>query len=170
MKCNFCGAECPDDSTYCDQCGSVLDKGASNTNNQNFVKEESVSTESTESTVPTEPVVPRVVMTEDPGKNNGMIGMILGIAALVIGPILSCICFCLGSIFPIGLAVGGIVVSKMAEKTSKEAGFENKNAKYGFILSIAAIAVSIIVPILYFVFSFILGLGSLGIMESLYSY
>ncbi|MBD5784912.1 hypothetical protein IF650_01845 [Cellulosimicrobium terreum] len=51
---------------------------------------------------------------EDPGKTLGIVGFVLAFVC----------------------AVAGIIVSAIAKKKSREAGFDNQLAKWGFILSI----------------------------------
>jgi len=66
---------------------------------------------------------------EDPGKTLGIVGFVLAFV----------------------FAVAGIVVSAIARKKSREAGFDNQLAKWGLILSIVFTALGVIGWTLYFV-------------------
>jgi len=66
---------------------------------------------------------------EDPGKTLGIVGFVLAFV----------------------FAIAGIVVSAIARKKSKEAGFDNQLAKWGLILSIVFTALGVIGWTLYFV-------------------
>jgi preprotein translocase subunit SecG len=66
---------------------------------------------------------------EDPGKTLGIVGFVLAFV----------------------FAVAGIVVSAIARKKSREAGFDNQLAKWGLILSIVFTAIGAIGWILYIV-------------------
>ena len=66
---------------------------------------------------------------EDPGKTLGIVGFVLAFV----------------------VSVAGIVVSAIARKKSKEAGFDNQLAKWGLILSIIFTVLGVIVGIIYFV-------------------
>ena len=66
---------------------------------------------------------------EDPGKTLGIVGLVLAFV----------------------FSIAGIVVSAIARKQSREAGFDNQLAKWGLILSIVFTALGVIVGILYFV-------------------
>jgi hypothetical protein len=112
----------------------------------------------TEETVAPVEEAPAVeVPTVDPGAQKGNIAMILGIVALALGALCSCLAACLGGALPFILAIVGIVMGTMAMKASKEAGFDNKKAKIGLILSIAAIVVIVIFIILNAILGGIIG-------------
>ncbi len=64
---------------------------------------------------------------EDPGKTLGIVGFVLAFV----------------------FAVAGIVVSAIARKKSKEAGFDNQLAKWGLILSIVFTVLWVIGVIIY---------------------
>jgi hypothetical protein len=66
---------------------------------------------------------------EDPGKTLGIVGFVLAFF----------------------VSIAGIVVSAIARKKSREAGFDNQLAKWGLILSIIFTVLSVIGGILYFV-------------------
>lgn len=65
---------------------------------------------------------------EDPGKTLGIVGFVLAFLAPVVG----------------------IILSAIAKKKSREAGFENELAKWGLILSIVFTVLSVIAVVLYF--------------------
>ena len=100
---------------------------------------------------------PADVPAVDPGAQKGNIAMILGIVALALGALCSCLAACLGGALPFILAIVGIVMGTMAMKASKEAGFDNKKAKIGLILSIAAIVVIVIFIIINAIMGGIIG-------------
>ena len=66
---------------------------------------------------------------EDPGKTLGIVGFVLAFV----------------------FAIAGIVVSAIAKKKSREAGFENDLAKWGLILSIVFTVLTVVGVILYVV-------------------
>ncbi|UKJ62859.1 DUF4190 domain-containing protein [Cellulosimicrobium cellulans] len=66
---------------------------------------------------------------EDPGKTLGIVGFVLAFV----------------------FAIAGIVVSAIARKKSKEAGFDNQLAKWGLILSIIFTVLGVIGTIIYIV-------------------
>lgn len=84
----------------------------------------------------------------DPGKSGGKTALILGIVALALGTICSCLLACLGGIIPLGCAIAGIIVGSQAMKKSQAAGFTNSQAKTGVILSAVAIGVIVIFVII----------------------
>jgi hypothetical protein len=78
---------------------------------------------------------------EDPGKTLGIVGFVLAFL----------------------FSVAGIVVSAIAKKKSREAGFDNQLAKWGLILSIIFTVLGAIVWILYFVvFAALIASGDLS--------
>ena len=99
----------------------------------------------------------------DPGLSLGKISLVLGIIALVSGTICSCIFACLGGSLPFVCAVVSIVISILALNKSKDAGFTNKKATTGLILSIA----TIIVIIIFVIFNGILGAAMRPILEEI---
>ncbi|RXR22740.1 hypothetical protein EQW78_15240 [Oerskovia turbata] len=79
---------------------------------------------------------------EDPGKTLGIVGFILAFVC----------------------AVAGIVVSAIAKKKSREAGFDNQLAKWGLVLSIVFTVIGFVGAILYFVL--IVALAASGELSS----
>ena len=147
MICKFCGMDV-EPAEVCSACGAPL-------------------TEETVAPVEEAPIaetpaeeVPADVPAVDPGAQKGTIALILGIAALALGALCSCLAACLGGILPFILAVVGIVMGSLAMKASKEAGFDNKKAKIGLILSIAAIVVIVFFIIINAVLGGIMGAAS----------
>ena len=114
-----------------------------------------------EPAAPAAPVAPNA--TVDPGKNGGLISMILGIVGLALGSICSCLLACLGGILPLACAITGLVLGIQAKKKSAEAGFKNTQAQIGMILSIVAI----VVIFLFIIVNAILG-GILFASESIH--
>ena len=80
----------------------------------------------------------------DPGKQQGTTALVLGIVALSLGTICSCLFACLGGLIPLVCAIIGLVLGKSAMSKSQAAGFENKQAKTGMILSIIAIVIIVV--------------------------
>ena len=136
MNCPFCNAEISAEDKICPTCGAP-------------VNEETA--EVAEAPVAETPAV-------DPGKKLGLIAMIVGIAGLALGAILSCACACLGAVLPALAAVAAIVLGVLAMKKSKDAGFSNKQALVGIITGGAAIVVIIVFIILNAVLGGAMGL------------
>ena len=76
---------------------------------------------------------------EDPGKTLGIVGVILAFV----------------------VSVAGIIVSAIARKKSREAGFDNQLAKWGLILSIIFTAVGT----LYVVFVIVVAIAAISTGE-----
>lgn len=129
MLCRNCGNLIADDATFCNACGA----------NQQPAPQEPVY-------APQQPVYTPSV--EDPGKSQGTAAFILGICSLSVGTICSCLLAFLGGLLPLIAAIVGIIMGKKGMDASAAAGFENKKAKTGMILSIVAIAVIIVFIIL----------------------
>ena len=108
------------------------------------------------------PAEETAVAAVDPGEGMGKASFVLGIISLAAGAVCSCIAACLGGAAPLICGIVGIVLSIMATNKSKAAGFENKKAKTGLILSIAGIAVILV----FIVINAILGVGMGAIMAN----
>jgi hypothetical protein len=80
---------------------------------------------------------------EDPGKTLGIVGFVLAFVC----------------------AIAGIIVSAIAKKKSREAGFDNQLAKWGLILSIIFTVLGVIVSALY-----VIGIVALAASGELSSY
>ena len=78
----------------------------------------------------------------DPGKTLGIISMILGIVAVLLNSVCSCIPLlgCVTTVIAIIAAIAGAVLGFIAMSKSKAAGFKNTLALVGVILSIASVA------------------------------
>ena len=94
-----------------------------------------------------EEIAPETVTT-DPGKTLGIIALVLGIVSLVLGTVCNCFFGCLGGLVPAAIAIAGIVCGALGMKKSKEAGFSNKLALVGLILSIATFVVAFVIFII----------------------
>jgi hypothetical protein len=151
MTCPSCGNAYVE-GKFCNVCGADL---AAN-------EEPVIPTDDTIIEQPTEAV--DTVPTEDPGKMLGMISLILGIVSLVLGTICSCLAACLGGILPSLIAIAGVVCGILAMNKSKAAGFKNKFAMIGVILSGATIAV----VLLFIIGNAILGGVFSALMNSSY--
>jgi hypothetical protein len=127
MICNNCGCEV--NGEYCNNCGARVDYNAE-LNVDNSVNAEIVTP------------------AKDPGKGLGIASLVLGIVAIAFGTICSCLAACLGGFLPLVCGIVGIVLGVLANKKSKQAGFNNKLAKIGMILSIVACALIVLFIIL----------------------
>ncbi len=91
-----------------------------------------------------------------PGKGTGIAAMILGIIALAFSTIFACCgLICLsgnGLLFtiPISFLSGlvGFILAIISKKAAKKAGFKNKMANIGFILSLISLIISVVVFLL----------------------
>lgn len=138
MVCKSCGAAIADDALFCTSCGAAVAE-------ETAVETVPAGDASVEATVETTNyTVEDAAEPVDPGKTFGLISMICGIVALVLGALGSCVCACFGGSLPFIAGVAGIVFGILGMNKSKAAGIENKQAKLGLILSIAGLAVIII--------------------------
>lgn len=141
MFCKNCGNEVQE-GNFCTNCGTKAE--AVNTTETIVQKVDAVeSTPAVESA----PVVNNNTNTnnatpaQDPGDKQGNIALILGIIALALGSLCSCLFACLGGIAPLGCGIAGVIIGLKAMNASKAAGFKNNKALVGLILSIVAIVI-----------------------------
>lgn len=132
MICNHCNQYNPDGAAFCENCGAPLTAAPT------------VNTDIPQVTPTPDYSAPAANPNVDPGKSQGTIALILGIVSLVLGTICSCLLACLGGILPLIAAIIGVILGKSAMNKSQAAGFENKQAKTGMILSIIAIVVIVV--------------------------
>ena len=156
MFCQTCGTPIEEGAKACTVCGTFVE----NTTPVVTTNPEPVYS----APINTTPSTPTV----DPGQSDGKTSVILGIVALAMGTICSCLAACLGGFVPLVCAVVSIVMGTQAMNKSKAAGFENKQAKLGVTLSIVAIAVIFIFIIVNAVIGGIL--GATGAYDSYYYY
>ena len=130
MICKNCGATLAPNTVFCTHCGAKVETET----------QQPASTPVTEQTFETQIEQPAV----DPGKTKGTLALVFGIIAIAGGAICSCFFACLGGFVPLIFGVLGIVFGIMGNNASKAAGFENKSAKIGMILSIVGIALIIL--------------------------
>lgn len=144
MYCKNCGALNAEDVAFCANCGAEMQ-----------AEVEAPVVESAYEPVEAPAAEPVVVEQEakDPGKTLGIVSLILGIAAIVLGTVCSCGCACLGSILPCVLAVVGIILGIIGMNKSKAAGFSNKLALIGIILS----GVSVLVMVIFVIINAVIG-------------
>ena len=147
MLCNNCGNLLADDAAFCNACGASTNPAP-------------------EPQQPTyAPPQPTYVPTlEDPGKGMGTAALVLGICGLSLGVLCTCFLWYVGGFLPLIAAVVGIILGKMGMNKSAAAGFENKRAKTGMILSIVAVIVIVVFCLLW------IGLIALGLSEFSYYY
>ncbi len=130
MKCPVCGVEVEEGVKFCPTCGAEMEAQTP-----------------VENTASMDGELIDAAPAKDSGKIFGIVAMILGIAALAIGFVLSCSCACLGSILPMLMAIAGIVLGVVGMNMSKKAGFKNNMALVGIILSAVAIVIMIVMII-----------------------
>ena len=157
MKCQYCYAENESGAQFCTNCGAALAQ-------ETPVEEVVAAVEETpveEVIAPVEGVVE--TPAKDPGKTLGLVSLILGIAALVLGSVCSCAFACLGGSFAFALSAAAVVTGILGMNKSKAAGFKNTLALIGMILGIAALLVNVICTIIGMV-------GGAAMAESGYYY
>ena len=128
MKCNICGAELAENATCCDICGAAV---VADTLGSSFGE----------------------LPAKNPGKVLGILSLIFGIIAIVLGTICSCSCACLGSILPAIFAIVGVILGIIGMSKSKAAGFSNPLALVGLILS----GVAIVIMLLFIIINGVIG-------------
>ena len=155
MFCKTCGTPIEEGANACTVCGTYVDNPTPvETTNPQPVYSKPVDT------------VP--APTTDPGQSAGSTALAMGIVALAIGTIGSCLIGCLAGFASLVCAVIGIVMGIQAMNKSKAAGVENNDAKLGLILSIIAIALFLISIVINVVaFGFIVATGA---YDNYYSY
>lgn len=90
----------------------------------------------------------------DPGKGLGIASLVLGICGLVFSWLCSCFFTCFSGLFPLVLSVVGLILGIVGNNKSKAAGFKNTLATVGLILSIVALAITVLCMFLgFFVFA-----------------
>ncbi|MBR6514086.1 MAG: zinc-ribbon domain-containing protein [Clostridia bacterium] len=91
-----------------------------------------------------------IVAAKDPGKALGIISLILGIVGVVASP---CTCTCFGGFLPFVASIVGIILGVIGGKKSTAAGFSNKLAKIGMILSIVGVVLFVALLIVIIIFN-----------------
>lgn len=165
MLCKNCGNLIADDAAFCNACGaSTTAEPVANVPEQPVanIPEQPGYIPQQPGYVPQQPVYTPEI--EDPGKGMGTAAFVLGIVSLSVGTICTCFLWYLGGFLPLIAAIVGIVMGKMAMNKSAAAGFENKKAKTGMILSIVATIVIVVFCLLW------VALIALGFSELQYYY
>lgn len=158
MFCRNCGTELNSDTRFCPNCGTKVEAEiqqpatAPIAEDTAACQEPAVAPVETDTTTSQEPVAAPVVADTtvvqqpavDPGKGMGTAALVLGIVSLAVGILCSCLFACLGGFIPLVCGILGIVFGAKASSASKAAGFENKSAKVGLILSIIGIVMIVI--------------------------
>ena len=157
MVCPFCQAEITANDKVCPMCGAPVNEQAEE---KPEVKAEAVADCSN-------------VSATDPGKTLGLVGMIMGIASLALGLFSCCCCGgILGVVIFLVTSVVSLILSVVAGKKSRAAGFANKNAKIGTIVSAISVGILLIMTVVMIVYIAIYGLagltGLLGELDSMY--
>ena len=132
MICNSCNAENKEGSLFCENCGAALEAAAP-----------VAEVPANEPVAPVEAPV-EVVPVSDPGKTLSLVSLILGIASLLFGTICSCVFSCFGGIVPMLLGIAAIVLGILGMNKSKAAGFKNSMGLIGMILGIVTVAIVVI--------------------------
>lgn len=158
MFCRNCGTELNSDTRFCPSCGTKAETeiqqpaAAPIAEEPAACQEPAVAPVEANATPIQAPVAAPVATdttvvqqpTVDPGKGMGTAALVLGIVSLSVGILCSCLFACLGGFIPLVCGILGIVFGVKASNTSKAAGFENKSAKVGLILSIIGIVMIVI--------------------------
>lgn len=153
MNCPFCQAELSATDKQCPMCGAPISE--------------------TPAEKPETQINYDIPMDmEDPGKKMGLVGMIMGIASLVLG--LSGCCCC-GAVFGLAFialffvtSIVSLILSISASKKSKAAGYTNKNATVGIIVSAISVGVLLFLLVFAIVYLAIYGMtGGFGLLSEL---
>lgn len=123
MFCPNCGAQNPDNTAFCANCGTSFTQSAAPVYGQPAAPVYGQ---------PAYPVAPTTV----PGKGLGIASMVLGIVALVL--------FCT-SWFAVACAIVGVILGGVSLKKAKDAGMKNGMAVAGIVCSVIALAIDIII-------------------------
>ena len=142
MVCKICGANNTDDAKFCANCGEVFENVAAEQAETSFEYDPNVAS--------VEPDFNTTTVVTDPGKTFGLISMIIGIVSAVLGVACTCALGCIGGTFPALVGVAGFVLGIIGMNKSKQAGFKNKNALIGIILSGVGIGAILIITIINF--------------------
>ena len=147
MVCPFCQAELSATDKMCPMCGAPVDE---------------TPTQKPETQINYD--IPMAI--EDPGKTQGMIGMIMGIASLVLG--LSGCCCC-GAVFGLAFialffvtSIVSLILSISASKKSKAAGYTNTCATVGIIVSAVSVGILLFLLVFAIVYLAIYGIAGLS--------
>lgn len=149
MVCKNCGATLASRTVFCTHCGAKVEVETQQPYADAPVTEQIFETQIEQPAV-------------DPGKTKGTLALVFGIIAIAGGAICSCLFACLGGFVPLIFGILGIVFGIMGSNASKAAGFENKSAKIGMILSIVGIAVIILFIIANAILGAIIQSGGFG--------
>lgn len=122
MFCPNCGAQNPDNTAFCANCGTSFTQSAAPVYGQPAAP------------VYGQPVYP-VAPVANPGKGYGITSMVLGIVALVL--------FCFWYVV-IPASIVGCALAGVGLKKSKDAGMGNGMAVAGLVCSIIALAIYLI--------------------------
>lgn len=133
MFCPNCGAQNPDNTAFCANCGTNFAQSAAPVYGQPAAPVYGQPAAPVYGQ-PAYPVAPATV----PGKGLGIASMVLGIIALVL--------FCT-SWFAVACAVVGVVLGGVGLKKAKDAGMKNGMAVAGIVCSVIALAIDIIIII-----------------------
>lgn len=142
MVCPFCQAELSATDKTCPMCGAPINE---------------TPTQKPETQINYD--IPMAI--EDPGKKMGLVGMIMGIASLVLA-MFSCCCCTYASVVLLIAAVAGLVLSIIAMNKSKKVGLKNTQALVGLITSGAAILLSLVTLIYIIVMFSLYGFAALS--------
>lgn len=142
MVCPFCQAELSATDKTCPMCGAPVNE---------------TPTQKPETQINYD--IPMDI--EDPGKKMGLVGMIMGIASLVLA-MFSCCCCTYASVVILIAAIAGLVLSIIAMNKSKKVGLKNTQALVGLITSGVAILLSLVTLIYIVVMVSLYGFAALS--------
>ena len=94
-----------------------------------------------------------VEVVTDPGAGKGKAALILGIVSIALSTVCSLLSCGLTSFPAIVTSIIGMILGSSAKKLSANAGYTNKNAKIGFILSLVVLILGIIGTIVGIIFT-----------------
>ena len=147
MNCPYCNAEITAEEKICPVCGAPVNEE---------VKQEPAAE------VKTEAAEAKDTKAVNPGKTLGIVGLILGIASILLW-LTSCCCYVSIVTVPLAFIVSlvGVILNASALKKSKKAGCKNVLALIGMILSAVILALAVISLVIGIVFIALYGFAGL---------
>lgn len=158
MKCEICQAEIPENEKVCPACGAPVAEAP--------VAEEPVKEAKAAPAAP----------AKNEGKTMGIVGMCLGIGAIVLF-VLGFLggCCTMGITVPVGavvafiLAVVALILCIKAKSKSKKSGHGNVCAIIGFILSLITLIIIALISVVVLIFVLIYGVAIFAEIAAIFS-
>lgn len=161
MICNHCGNYMEDNSNFCPSCGARPEPSPQQ-NPEYAPMSQPYSDPATNQPVYNQPsydpyninpgynpAQPGMMPNgEIPGKGQGTASLILGIVGILGSSLCNCLCGCIGGAPGLICAIIGLIMGIQAKNKATAAGTTNSQANVGFILSIVAIALFVVVSII----------------------